>query len=108
MLARTAGGFLASQARESGRLYNPRQVHYNAALFYGRVAQLVEQRTENPRVVGSIPTPATIFSSTCDSSLSAFSSVATILLPLAAGLLPNTRSATFSAASLSSSFIRWP
>src|SRR6185295_7495134 len=25
----------------------------------GRVAQLVEQRTENPRVVGSIPTPAT-------------------------------------------------
>jgi MtN3 and saliva related transmembrane protein len=27
----------------------------------GRVAQLVEQRIENPRVVGSIPTPATIF-----------------------------------------------
>src|SRR6187402_1883510 len=26
----------------------------------GRVAQLVEQRIENPRVVGSIPTPATI------------------------------------------------
>jgi hypothetical protein len=26
----------------------------------GRVAELVEQRTENPRVVGSIPTPATI------------------------------------------------
>ena len=25
----------------------------------GRVAQLVEQRIENPRVVGSIPTPAT-------------------------------------------------
>jgi hypothetical protein len=33
MLARAAGGFLASQAREFGRLYNPRQVHYNAALF---------------------------------------------------------------------------
>jgi hypothetical protein len=31
--------------------------------FYnGRVAQLVEQRTENPRVGGSIPLPATIFS----------------------------------------------
>ena len=28
---------------------------------YGEVAQLVEQRTENPRVVGSIPTLATIF-----------------------------------------------
>jgi hypothetical protein len=27
----------------------------------GKVAQLVEQRTENPRVVGSIPTLATIF-----------------------------------------------
>ena len=27
---------------------------------YGQVAQLVEQRTENPRVVGSIPTLATI------------------------------------------------
>ena len=29
----------------------------------GRVAQLVEQRIENPRVVGSIPTPATIICS---------------------------------------------
>jgi hypothetical protein len=28
----------------------------------GRIAQLVEQRIENPRVVGSIPTPATISS----------------------------------------------
>jgi hypothetical protein len=28
---------------------------------HGVVAQLVEQRTENPRVVGSIPTLATIF-----------------------------------------------
>ena len=27
----------------------------------GQIAQLVEQRTENPRVVGSIPTLATIF-----------------------------------------------
>ena len=27
---------------------------------HGEVAQLVEQRTENPRVVGSIPTLATI------------------------------------------------
>jgi hypothetical protein len=30
---RAAGGFLASQALEFSRLYNPRQVHYNAALF---------------------------------------------------------------------------
>ena len=30
------------------------------AIFCGSVAQLVEQRTENPRVVGSIPIGATI------------------------------------------------
>jgi hypothetical protein len=29
---------------------------------YGQVAQLVEQRTENPRVGGSIPSLATIIS----------------------------------------------
>ena len=29
--------------------------------FYASVAQSVEQRTENPRVVGSIPTGSTIF-----------------------------------------------
>ena len=29
-------------------------------LLYASVAQLVEQRTENPRVVGSIPTGGTI------------------------------------------------
>ena len=31
------------------------------AIRYASVAQLVEQRTENPRVVGSIPTGGTIF-----------------------------------------------
>ena len=30
-------------------------------LLYASVAQLVEQGTENPRVVGSIPTGGTIF-----------------------------------------------
>ena len=30
-------------------------------LFNGSIAQLVEQRTENPCVVGSIPTGATIY-----------------------------------------------
>ncbi len=30
-------------------------------VFYASVAQLVEQRTENPRVVGSIPTGGTIY-----------------------------------------------
>ncbi len=47
-----AGGFYLDENRLSGRqwLFNQR----------GRVAQLVEQRIENPRVVGSIPTPATI------------------------------------------------
>ena len=28
--------------------------------FYAQIAQLVEQRTENPRVVGSIPTLGTV------------------------------------------------
>src|ERR1700674_203063 len=32
----------------------------------GWVAQLVEQRTENPRVGGSIPSPATLFFSSLD------------------------------------------
>ena len=39
----------AAKAVEQERLTNPD----------GVVAQLVEQRTENPRVVGSIPTLAT-------------------------------------------------
>jgi hypothetical protein len=33
---------------------------FNTRLFEGQVAQLVEQRTENPRVGGSIPSLATI------------------------------------------------
>ena len=33
--------------------------------MFASVAQLVEQRTENPRVVGSIPTGGTIFSPIC-------------------------------------------
>ena len=37
-------------------------IFYNTApLLYASVAQLVEQGTENPRVVGSIPTGGTIF-----------------------------------------------
>ena len=32
-----------------------------AGLFYAFVAQLVEQRTENPRVAGSIPAEGTIY-----------------------------------------------
>ena len=35
---------------------------------YASVAQLVEQRTENPRVVGSIPTGGTMLSSVLDNS----------------------------------------
>ena len=30
-------------------------------MFYGQIAQLVEQRTENPRVGGSNPSLATTF-----------------------------------------------
>ena len=33
----------------------------NILVVDARVAQLVEQRTENPRVGGSIPSPSTIF-----------------------------------------------
>ena len=39
---------------------SPIQVAICGKLF-ASVAQLVEQRTENPRVVGSIPTGGTIF-----------------------------------------------
>ena len=44
--------------------YNtPRRQVDEAYSSYASVAQLVEQRTENPRVVGSIPTGGTIFHS---------------------------------------------
>ncbi len=33
----------------------------SSAIFFATVAQLVEQRTENPRVVGSIPTRGTSY-----------------------------------------------
>ena len=37
---------------------------YNSRFFFnGGIAQLVEQRTENPRVPGSIPGPATTLKS---------------------------------------------
>ncbi len=32
-------------------------------MFYGQIAQLVEQRIENPRVGGSIPSLATMYAS---------------------------------------------
>jgi hypothetical protein len=48
--------------------------------FDGCVAQLVEQRTENPRVAGSIPAAATILSPTIDAgALPAFQRVAHFL-----------------------------
>jgi hypothetical protein len=34
----------------------------SSAIFFATVAQLVEQRTENPRVAGSIPARGTSFS----------------------------------------------
>ena len=46
---------LACHAR--GRRFEPVPGRH---FFYASVAQLVEQRTENPRVVGSIPTGSTI------------------------------------------------
>ena len=41
-------GFKSLPRRQKGR-------DFITALFYAQVAQLVEQRTENPRVAGSIP-----------------------------------------------------
>src|SRR5688572_12426896 len=49
----------------------------------GRVAQLVEQRIENPRVVGSIPTPAT--TSTSLAIARYVSAVAGVVMPALAG-----------------------
>ena len=45
----------------SGRYYPLR--YCRKRFFHGEIAQLVEQRTENPRVVGSIPTLATLLRS---------------------------------------------
>src|SRR5690606_41736558 len=41
-------------------LASPEAPAYHCGLASGRVAQLVEQGIENPRVGGSIPSPATI------------------------------------------------
>ena len=49
---------LACHAR--GRGFEPHPSRHFRRL-YASVAQLVEQRTENPRVVGSIPTGGTIY-----------------------------------------------
>ena len=48
-----------------GRGFEPLQARQS---YDGRVAQLVEQGTENPRVTGSTPVPATIPFQPCDSS----------------------------------------
>ena len=45
----------------SCKLFNFCKLCYG--IFHGEIAQLVEQRTENPRVVGSIPTLATLLRS---------------------------------------------
>ena len=42
-----------------GRGFEPHPNRQNYSMIYASVAQLVEQRTENPRVVGSIPTGGT-------------------------------------------------
>ena len=51
---------LACHARGQGFESPSGRHHNNTARLYASVAQLVEQRTENPRVVGSIPTGGTI------------------------------------------------
>ena len=52
---------LACHARGRGFDPHPDRHFYTAPLLYASVAQLVEQGTENPRVVGSIPTGGTTF-----------------------------------------------
>lgn len=53
----SAAGWLISAA-SNNPLDNRVTKRSNCALI-GRIAQLVEQRIENPRVDGSIPSPAT-------------------------------------------------
>ena len=55
--------------RGVGQIHRP-ALRYNARL--GQVAQLVEQRTENPRVGGSIPPLATIIVRTTPYGLDGF------------------------------------
>jgi hypothetical protein len=47
-----------------GRVGQPVEVRVFSTAPYGSVAQLVEQRTENPRVGGSIPSRATTLEKT--------------------------------------------
>ena len=51
---------LACHARGRGFESHPGRQGLIQPVLYASVAQLVEQRTENPRVVGSIPTGGTI------------------------------------------------
>ena len=51
---------LACHARGQG-FESPSGRHFIQPLLYASVAQLVEQGTENPRVVGSIPTGGTTY-----------------------------------------------
>ena len=53
---------LACHARGHGFESRPSR---HSCLQYASVAQLVEQRTENPRVVGSIPTGSTMKATKC-------------------------------------------
>src|SRR5665213_2669390 len=57
-----------SNTRPAAVAHRPHMTH-----TFGRVAQLVEQGIENPRVGGSIPSPATIKSNTCSRSAACFS-----------------------------------
>jgi hypothetical protein len=55
---------LITPSRHSYSLISPKSRHFPDAIIpflQGPVAQLVEQRIENPRVTGSIPVQATIF-----------------------------------------------
>ena len=52
---------LACHARGQGFESPSGRQKVKQPLLYASVAQLVEQRTENPRVVGSIPTGGTIY-----------------------------------------------
>ena len=57
----------------------------------GWIAQLVEQRTENPRVAGSIPAPATSFVSACRAKAACFFLRAGVCLHSCAGVLRSWR-----------------
>src|SRR3990167_7166886 len=59
-LSQCLQGLILSSSLRFLSLAAKKMVSYSGALLYGQIAQLVEQRTENPCVAGSIPVLANL------------------------------------------------